>query len=254
MIKNKLSFLVCFCVLLVCIFPSNIYSKIGVGVGIGKIEVDESLKPGQIYNLPDLPVINTGDEPSGYQVSAEYRENVKELRPDKSWIKFYPTSLSLEPNSVQMVKVTIELPVNAKPGDYFVFLQAQPVKNNVIDGGVSTVNIAAATKLYFTIAPANIFQAAYYRIEYFWNKFYPWDLVVICLIVLMILICAFRKNFNIKISPKADVKEFKQIEEEEEEIIEEVIVPEKIRKVTRKKNNNPIVKKKGRSKKIKTEE
>jgi hypothetical protein len=209
MIKNKASLLICFCVLLICLFPLNTYSKIGVGVGIGKIEVDQQLRPGQTYNLPDLPVINTGDEPSSYQVSAEYRENVQELRPDKNWINFYPDTISLEPNSVKMVKVTLDLPIDAKPGDYFVFLQAQPIKSDVA-GGVSTVNIAAAAKLYFTIVPANIFMGVYYKLESLWDKFYPWDLVVVLLIIFIVLVYIFRKKFNIQISLKQKKKRIKK--------------------------------------------
>lgn len=253
MAKNKVSLLIGFCVLFICLLPFNAYSKIGVGVGIGKIQVDEILRPGQTYHLPDLPVINTGDEAMLYQVSTEYRDNIKESDPDKDWINFYPNSFKLEPGSVKLVNVSIDLPIDAKPGSYFAFLQAQPIKEVENAEGTSSVNIAAAAKLYFTIEPANIFQAVYYKLEYFWNKFYPWDLAIVVLIVLIILIYNFRKRFKIEIKPKAVESTKKEIEKEDIDIAEEeYFLPKTPKKRVSKAGLNK--KKKGRPKKIKTEE
>jgi hypothetical protein len=205
MIKNNLKFLIGFAVLAFYFFPFSAYSKIGVGVGAGKIIMDEPLMPGGIYTLPDLPVINTGDEFSNYSVSVEYRENVKELRPDKNWIVFYPSNFSLEPGKVQNVKVTINLPTNAKPGDYFAFLQAQPVKKE--ESGITTsINIAAASKLYFTVNPSNILQALYYRTASLYDKFYPYDAMLLGFIGLIFLISILKSKFNIKISTKKKAK------------------------------------------------
>ncbi|HNP79442.1 MAG TPA: hypothetical protein PKI00_01160 [Candidatus Pacearchaeota archaeon] len=251
MAKNKVSLLIGFCVLLICLLPFNAYSKIGVGVGIGKIQVDEILRPGQTYHLPDLPVINTGDEAMLYQVSTEYRDNIKESDPDKDWINFYPNSFKLEPGSVKLVNVSIDLPIDAKPGNYFAFLQAQPIKEGENAEGSSSINIAAAAKLYFTIEPANIFQAVYYKLEYFWNKFYPWDLAIVGLIVLIILIYNFRKRFNIEIKPKRAIeKNNSKIQEEDIDIIEEDIPRTVSKTIVRK----AAKKKRGRPKKNKIEE
>ncbi len=57
-------FLLC---LLIFLFPTGVvFARIGVGVGTGKITIDENLKPGIIYKLPPLTVVNTGDEASDY--------------------------------------------------------------------------------------------------------------------------------------------------------------------------------------------
>ena len=45
------------------LFPAFTYAGIGVGVGLGKIEMP-GLKPGGTYSLPLFPVINTGTEDS----------------------------------------------------------------------------------------------------------------------------------------------------------------------------------------------
>ena len=42
------------------------FASIGVGVGTGKIELDEILRPGLDYSLPPITVINTGDEASEF--------------------------------------------------------------------------------------------------------------------------------------------------------------------------------------------
>ena len=55
-------------------------AKIGVGVGTGRIDVDEELRPGQAYVLPPFNVLNTGDEPANYRVLLSYNENQEELR------------------------------------------------------------------------------------------------------------------------------------------------------------------------------
>ena len=56
---KKISFLVVFLALLA--FPFLVYAKLGVGVATGKIVVEDKLRPGMIYNLPALTVLNTGD-------------------------------------------------------------------------------------------------------------------------------------------------------------------------------------------------
>ena len=48
------------------ILPSLVLGGVGVGVNLGKIEIDEPLKPGGIYNFPSIGVINTGDEAGDY--------------------------------------------------------------------------------------------------------------------------------------------------------------------------------------------
>lgn len=66
---------------IVLLLPILALARIGVGVGIGKIVVDQPLKPGLIYTLPSLPVLNTGDEPAEYGVSIEYHEG-QEMNPE----------------------------------------------------------------------------------------------------------------------------------------------------------------------------
>ena len=164
--------------LTVCFFlflPVVIFARIGVGVSVGKIKIDEVLKPGAFYDLPLVPVLNTGDEPANYELSIEYHEGQESnpemgLRPDKKWFIFKPGSFRLKPGEVQNIRITLNLPVKkTEPGHYFAYLEAHPTQK--IKSGQTKIGIAAATKLYFTVAPANTWQAILYKMLYFWEKY-----------------------------------------------------------------------------------
>ena len=188
------------------ILPLVVSAKIGVGVGTGKIQVDQSLKAGLIYTLPPLTVINTGDEPSQYGVGLQYRDKQSELIPPKEWFSFEPLSFYLEPGQIKIVQVKLTLPVaGAKPGDYFAFLQGFPEKKIGAEGSTS-VGVAAASKLYFTVTPANIFVGLYYRTVSLLKQYSPWGYVVLAVILAAIFISLFRRffAFNIGIKPKKE--------------------------------------------------
>lgn len=178
-------------------------AKMGVGIGTGKIYVDQSLKPGLIYTLPPLVVINTGDEASDYSVTAQSRENQEQLKTAKEWFSFEPETFHLDPNQSQVVTIRLTLPVKGvKPGDYFAFLQAFPVQKTDVVG--ASVNIAAAAKLYFTVVPTNFFAGIYYRLISLMALYNPWSYVVLFTILAVILIMILRRfiSFNIGINLK----------------------------------------------------
>ncbi|MDQ5938789.1 MAG: hypothetical protein QG603_589 [Patescibacteria group bacterium] len=184
--------------------PLFSFATIGVGVLTGKIVVDQELKPGVIYNLPDLVVSNSGDEVSDYSVTIQHREKQPELRPAKEWFDFEPKKFNLEPGKTQVVHIRLTLPVTgAKPGDYFALVQAYPVKNAVETAG-ATISVAAAAKLYFTVSNGNIFIASYYRVVSFFETYSPWSFIgggVILLIILILLLRHF-VSFNIGVKVK----------------------------------------------------
>lgn len=193
------------CAIAFLLAPIIIFGRIGVGVGIGKIQIDEQLKAGGIYNLPALPVLNTGDEPGEYGASIEYFEGQETRadmgqRPATEWFRFEPQSFHLEPGKVQIVKVTLTLPIKIKPGNYFAYLEAHPIKKT--EAGRTSIGVAAAAKLYFTVAPANIFQGIYYRFINLYSRYHPWDTIVLAIIFVAVLIVFFRRKFKIQIAKK----------------------------------------------------
>ena len=192
-------------VFILLISPVIGLSKIGVGVGVGKIEVTEPLKPGQIYDLPSLPVLNTGDETADYEVVIEYHQDQETktgmgLKPVKEWFSFEPQSFSLKPGKVKNVVIKLTLPLKVRPGNYFAYLEAHPVKKS--ETGGASIGVAAASKLYFTVAPANIIQGLYYRIISLYAHYHPWDTIVLLVICLAILLRFFSKRFKFQVTKK----------------------------------------------------
>lgn len=182
--------------------PVLAWAKIGVGIGTGKITMDQPLKAGQVHTLPVLVVLNTGDEPSEYGVSIISRESQPEFKPLKEWFSFEPSEFHLEPGQSQIVQIKLTLPIRgAKPGDYFTFLQAHPVKKAAV-GGITSVGVAAAAKLYFTVAPANIFQGIYYRFVFLYSRYHPWDTIVLAVLFVAIFLRFIGKRFKFKIARK----------------------------------------------------
>jgi len=154
------------------VIPGTVYAKIGVGVGSGKIEVQDQLKPGMIYKLPSLSVMNTGDEATEYEVSVAYHEKQPELMPPNEWFSYSPNSFLLQPGEAKQVEVTLSLPLRTEPGKYFAYLEAHPAKKSV--SGNTTIGVAAAAKLYFTVVPANPLSGVYYKLISFWKINQPW--------------------------------------------------------------------------------
>lgn len=194
-----------FLLIVILIFPLIVLARIGVGVGIGKIEVDESLKPGGVYDITPLVVLNTGDEPSDYEIKVNYHAKQAELQPSQEWFSFIPSPFHLEPGQSQNVAMKLTLPVKTNPGDYFAYLEAHPI---IKAGAGTTIGVAAATKLYFTVVPANILQAIAFRIFSFLKMYSPWSWVVLALIAGAVIIVVLRTLFKkflklqIKISKK----------------------------------------------------
>lgn len=183
----------------VLVFATSAYASIGVGVGTGKIVVNDVLRPGQIYILPSLTVLNTGDETSNYKVSITYHEQQPELMPSQDLFQFSPETFELAPGEAKIVDINLNLPLKIEPGKYFAYLEASPSATTSTASGTS-VGVAAAAKLYFEIAPANVLQAIYYKIISLWTLYSPWTLWGTLFVAFIIIILLLRKFLNINIS------------------------------------------------------
>ncbi len=194
--------LLAFIFFLLFFFPQTALAKIGVGVGLGKIQIDEKLSPGGIYKFPTLPVLNTGDESLDYEVEVTYLSDQPELQPPGEWFTFTPRTFPLEPGKSQLVEVALTLPVDARPGSYFAFLEAHPVTK----GEGVTIGIAAATKLNFTVKPSGVLGAAIERVRSLLEKNAPASYIIIIVIgavlALSLLIIVGRKYLAVQIRLK----------------------------------------------------
>lgn len=175
-----------------------VFASIGVGVGTGKIVVDSVIKPGSIYLLPSIAVTNTGDEASDYTTAPAYHEGQKEKIPPKEWFIFEPKVYYLEPGQTQQVTIKLDIPVNAEPGEYFAYIDATPVKTS--SKGGASIGVAAASKLYFKIDPANILEAVYYRIISIWRELQPWSTRALYIAGIIIALIIFRKFFKVQLN------------------------------------------------------
>ena len=179
------------------IFSSAAFAKVGVGMGASEIRLTEPVKLGGIYPLPSLRIFNTGDETTTYGMGVAYHQDRPELRPAKEWFSFGPATFTLEPGKSQDVSVTMTIPLKAKPGDYFAFVESGPVASN--KPGTS-VSVAVASKLFFTVVPANIFQAILFRVSSFFTTNSPWSWVGLAVLIGGILLVLFRRFFSFNIA------------------------------------------------------
>lgn len=179
-------------------FPLVAKARIGVGIGTGKMVVQKKLKPGGIYTISSVGIINTGDQSGDYGIDIQYNEKQSQHKPPVDWFQFSPVSFHLKPGEAKTVKITLIIPVKAKPGDYFAYIEGRPVIKQKT--GSAMIGVAAAAKLYFTIAPANIFQAIIYRTTAFWNKYSPWTWIVLVIIILALSWRWFKSRFHFQLS------------------------------------------------------
>ncbi len=184
-------------------------AKIGVGVGLGKIQIDDPLYPGGIYKLPSLPVLNTGDEAGDYEVAVTYQHEQEQLRPEGAWFSFNPQSFYLEAGGSQKVDISLNLPVKVKPGDYFAYLEAHPTAKKE---GV-TIGVAAATKLYFTVKPSGILGAAIARVRSWFENNAPYSYWALAGLIALAVILVLRRFFALELA----LKRKKGVEKESEE-------------------------------------
>ncbi len=174
---------------------SGVGADVGVGVNLGKIDIDDKLAPGGRYNLPALGVINTGDEPGDYEVVISYVADREEARPPADWFEFEPQRFFLEAGESQLVQIRIVLPSGADPDDYFALIEAHPVADE--EGGVS-IGVAAATKLTFTVKPSNLLAAWILQVENFIEDGEPWTYVIPISLVLLLVLYLVRRNFRFR--------------------------------------------------------
>ena len=187
-------------------------AKVGVGVGLGKVQIDEELFPGGIYNLPSLPVLNTGDEDGTYEVEVTYLTDQEEMRPESEWFSFSPQSFPLAAGESQLVDVSLTLPVDTRPGDYFAFLEAHPVA----EGEGVTIGVAAATKLNFTVEPKGVLGAAIERIRSLIEANRPLAYTLGGITVLLIVYSLGKRHLDVKVGLKKPGKSKEKKEKEEE--------------------------------------
>lgn len=173
-----------------------------MGVGLGSVKVNQTLAPGGVYKIADLPVINTGSEDATFQLKANLIEGpvLAQREPQKvsNWLNFSPQNFELAPSESEGVKVTLTLPFSAPAGEYKIFLEAAPQVS--AQQGVA-IGPAAATKLYFTVGEGSVLGAFQNRLAT-WVYLNPAIKLVLAALAVLLALLIFRRNFNLQIDER----------------------------------------------------
>ncbi len=178
-----------------CLPAIDVQAQLGVGIMPGIVQVDEPLLPGGRYNLPSLQVVNTGNVSSDYGVELASTAQQEQLQPPADFIILSPTSFHLEPGANQVVSLSLDIPLKAAPGNYLAYIEAHPVATST--GGGMQIGVAAATKLYFTVKPANVFVAVTNSIANFFTRNAPLSYIVPGVVALGLLVFFLRRHIKI---------------------------------------------------------
>jgi hypothetical protein len=171
----------------------------GVAIDLGRIEIEQELTPGGSYRLPLMGVRNPGSEVTSYALKASPLRVEGKDAPPESWFHFSPAKLTLKPQQTRPVKVRIDLPTGADPGDYVALVGPEIVTK----GAGAQVGAAAASRVTFTVEPATWLQAERLKIKRFFSDHAPWSYVVPLVLLLALLAYRIRSRFTFRIERRA---------------------------------------------------
>ncbi len=187
--------------LILIITSTPALAKVGVGINLGKIKVNQPLYAGGRYSLAKMSVINTGSESGEYKLSISYLEGQKKLKPEAEWFKFSPEIFFLKPGEAKQVEIDILLPLNAEAGQYFAFVEGQPVSKKK---GMA-IGVAAAAKLTFSVRSSSLFWSIINRLKAIILSTAPYSYILFGLLALVLVLIILRRYVTVSIR-KRDTK------------------------------------------------
>jgi hypothetical protein len=167
----------------------------GVAIDLGRVDIRQELTPGGSYRLPTIGVRNPGSETTTYELHASPLQLEGREAPPASWFLFSPARLTLKPNETRPVKVRIDLPTSADPGDYVALVGPQIVTK----GKGAQVGAAAASRVTFTVEPATLLQAYWLKVKTFFSEYAPLSWLVPAVAVALLLGWRVRRRFSFRI-------------------------------------------------------
>lgn len=182
--------------LIIVLLSAPALAKVGVGINLGKISVNQPLYAGGQYNLAKMSVINTGTESGEYKLSISYLEGQKKLKPDEAWFKFTPKKFFLKPGEAKQVDIEMLLPIDATAGKYFAFVEGRPVAKKK---GMA-IGVAAAAKLTFSVKSSSLFYAIINRLKAIILNLAPYSYIFFGLLALVLAILLTRRYVNVSFS------------------------------------------------------
>lgn len=167
----------------------------GIGVTLGLMNVEETLKPGREYALPNVGVLNTGSQSDYYQVVVSYDDSQPRKQPPEKWFSLEPDRFSLLPGETQQVAIKVTLPAGADIGDYFAFIEARLDSNDP----AQTIEAGVATKLFFTVSPSSWLDAKVAQINRFLDNAQPWSYILPLLLIAALFLHWSRKRMRLRL-------------------------------------------------------
>jgi hypothetical protein len=185
--------------LALCIFastawPGPVAADRGVSISLGSIAVSEALQAGREYRLPQLSVLNPGDERSAYVMDAVPLANEAVASLDPAWLSFAPASFTLEPGARRDVTVVLRVPSEAAAGPYLGMIRAVLATG---DATGAVLGAAAGSRLTFTVeAPA---ASILRSITGAWTGAGPWSWALAAVLAGVALALILRRRFSLRI-------------------------------------------------------
>jgi hypothetical protein len=145
-------------------------------------------------------VRNPGDEPATYRMLISTTGGQAGKQPPAEWFRFRPSTFTLRPGATRRVIARIELPTDARPGDYEALVGAQLVTN----GSGAQVGAGAAARVSFTVEPSSALSAAWLQVTEIVSRTAPWSWLVPLALVTLAALAALRRRFRISITRRGD--------------------------------------------------
>jgi hypothetical protein len=175
------------------------YGSRGVAIDLGRIAIEQKLTPGGSYRLPTMGVRNPGTETTSYELHASPVQVEGREAPPPEWFHFSPSKLTLKPRQTRAVRIRIDLPTGADPGDYIALVGPQIVTK----GSGAQVGAAAASRVTFSVEPASALEAYWLKLKTFFGDHMPWSGLIPALVLLSLLAWRVRTRFALRIERRA---------------------------------------------------
>ena len=141
-------------------------ASIGIGIQAGPVRLTTNAHPGGSYTLPAVYVVNTGSEDESVTLKIQRISPGNGTTAPASWIHVTSTPVHLGQKQSTRIALQLEVPANAKPGQYFSDVVAHG--SGSISAGHANLAVAAATGLDFTIAPGAAPSPAFSLPSWLW--------------------------------------------------------------------------------------
>jgi len=136
--------------LLLLAVPAAAQASIGVGIQAGPVRLTGVAHPGGSYALPPVYVVNTGTQDESLSIRIDRLSAGQERSVPAAWIR-PGAAVRLSHNQSARIPLELVVPNAAKPGQYLTDVVVRGTA--ALAGGGANLDVAAATKLEFRVAP-----------------------------------------------------------------------------------------------------